>query len=308
MSSDPFKDLSRSLMKYVDAFTLDDPSEPWKSHSSAAIEVGSDEFADVWGSAPVRDAWQLGIYWRIQSGLQHLRGLAHLLVTDDTDAPRFTVARGAVEAFALAFYLAEPRIGTRERVRRYMNVKLESANAARMHMQTQVAMGSRSAEDIVGIEDEVSDIHRSAERHGMPPRRGRGNYAATYLGDTPLPTIMERCDACLAFGDGVPSGLGRIGYRTLSAVAHASEHGLDPLVGIYGPDDGRADTGDSAAVVGYKVQSALWAGMGTVTRVYAQLGIHPVGGEAARHDASSNWMRIALKVDPNRPDLPDVRS
>jgi hypothetical protein len=124
VAADPFVDLALSIRAFADAYDRVTGGDPWAPGSAVALDCASGSLADEWSQTPARDAWA-GVATRVHAEMEHLRALAELLTTDQVVYALSAVARGAVEAFAVANCLSGPGRDERERVRRYMNLRLD---------------------------------------------------------------------------------------------------------------------------------------------------------------------------------------
>jgi hypothetical protein len=182
--------------------------------SSAARENEDESLRGEWGQTPASDANNLGRLLCI-SASDHMLSLADALASPSTGAfVSFTIGRGVLEAAGRAWYLMDPAVDLRERVRRYMNEKLWSINESRRFLE-----GLQSG---TGKLDEVEDaIRRTATGKGYAVRESRNGWQ---LGDE-RPTIVAACDLVLSTQSGRPE-FGSATYRFLSASAHGGEAGL----------------------------------------------------------------------------------
>lgn len=182
--------------------------------SPAAHENEDESLHGDWGQTPALDANNLGRLLCI-SASDHLLSLADALDSPDTGAfVSFTIGRGVLEAAGRAWYLTDPAVDLRERVRRYMNEKLWSINESRRFLD-----GLQSGTDKL---DEIEDaIRRTAESKGHAVRNSRNGWRL----DDERPSVMAVCDLVLPTQSGRPE-FGSATYRFLSASAHGGEAGL----------------------------------------------------------------------------------
>jgi hypothetical protein len=158
-------------------------------------------------------------------GADHFRATAAIIRTPYTLLSLLTVMRTAIVASGIAYYLADPRVDVRERVRRSLNVDLESSSELMNFFQPgnegfdrhrqrreDIAKGARA------LKFKVSD---------NLPRKGAKHWPKWYHPPKP-PGDMEF--AGMSF---VASGLPETGdalFRLLSAAVHAQPHALTSLL------------------------------------------------------------------------------
>lgn len=232
MSPDPFRALADSVLAFVDDWLGIVDGRTWIASSKAESECADETLADEWGEYPCRDAW-ISAHTAANAGLDHLRALAVLLSADGVVLALSTTARGALEAFAAAHHLVAPDIAdARERVRRYMNMRLASLKDSLRQFPT----GSSEPELRASREHVTNRIGRvtgSARRQGFNVRRTK--RGVQYLDREP-PSITRLCDAAVS---DTPR-LGALYYSQLSAVAHARPHGLTAHTRMVVPNADRA--------------------------------------------------------------------
>lgn len=182
--------------------------------SPAALENEDASLHGEWGQTPTRGANNLGRLLCI-SASDHMLSLADSLESTITGAfVSFTTGRGVLEAAGRAWYLTDPAVDLRERVRRYMNEKLWSINESRRFLA-----GLQSDSDKL---DEIEGaIRRTAESKGYAVRNSRNGWQL----DDERPSVVELCNLVLATPSGTPE-FGSATYRFLSASAHGGEAGL----------------------------------------------------------------------------------
>jgi hypothetical protein len=94
--------------------------------SPAARELQQDDdLAGEWGARPVHDA-HLASISPTMAAMDHLDSLGLLLTSPGGLMASHTVARSTLDIATKPWFLLEPDIGARERVRRYMNYRLQS--------------------------------------------------------------------------------------------------------------------------------------------------------------------------------------
>ena len=172
-----------------------------------------------WSERPSQDAI-LNITLLGTSILDHMRALAQLIVTPRVVLTLATVSRGGLEAIAQANYLADPEIGTKERVRRHMNIRLNA-----LHEQTRLLKGmdrpGRDNSDLDAKLAKIDIVLDSARTHSFGTTKAKG-HKAPHIGTEP-PSIMSLIEEAVSDNE---NGLGATYYRWLSGVAHSQPHGL----------------------------------------------------------------------------------
>ena len=222
MSSNPFKDLERSLTGYCDA--LAESREKSKGgiepDSPAAREAEADTLADEWSATPALDA-ALGGGLSVTAAADQFRGLAILIGSPGVIYPTVAVARSAFEAALQARFLLDGRVDARERVRRHMNTRLVSARE-KMWLFDSFADPELEAEGYQRAFDEERRILASAGRQHFATKVPKQRFQAPFLEPRPL-------------GEGelakelFTADRGRLGpwfWRSMSAVSHSQPHGL----------------------------------------------------------------------------------
>ncbi len=219
MSSDPFADLARSLTSFSQSVASAMNGGIWVEGSPAQVESDPEELAGDWAKQPSREVWSSTRH-AIASGLDHLEALSHLLPSRGVVLSLSTVSRGALEAFALAFYLSEPGIGQRERVRRWANIRLVGAHDTTvvLNRHTDDAVFDQARKSHANMVDRLLS---TARRHGFEVRDEKNQGRPTYL-ETRLPSATKLCDDVVS--DTI--GLGATYFSSLSSVAHSRIDGL----------------------------------------------------------------------------------
>ena len=310
MSSDPVRDLAQTLDGFVNAAFAAVTPEPFTRESPAATEAENDDMADdEWGSHPVRDAW-IASRQRSDAGLDHLRAMAELLSVRNVVMSLSTVTRGALEAFAGAYYLGAPEITARERVRRSMNARLDSGHETGRLMessaldpqwedQTDRAAMVQAQRD---HSNRMRSITEAARRHGFNVRNERDNRRVTCL-DEPQPTITSLCRDVV----GKDTRLGEVYYRNLSSVAHSKNHGLTQHLMVLAPLDDPT-VGDATAAVTLTPRDAALRLMGAPLSAVAVVAeVFPACGWTVPETEIRNmlyaWGRVAQVPHPDDPGV-----
>lgn len=235
MSSDPFADLARSLEK-----TATDLSElingyggTYTPTSPAAKECSTEQYPGAWGQQPGHS----GIVAAILSTavcIDHIRATAILIDSRVAVASLHTVARGAVEAVSKAYYLTDPAIDQRERVRRSINMRLHGMHEDIARLRT---LDSPDAE-IDRLTSRIAAFKGTAIAHGFAFHPANG-YKPPYL-ETADPSATNLVKACVGH-----DSLGKHYYQSLSAIAHSNNHGILSLLMDAPPGSGTTVPGSS---------------------------------------------------------------
>jgi hypothetical protein len=221
MSSDPIADMADSLDGFTAALrNLVATGHPAPG-SPAVTDAAGEPYAGAWGDHPSQDGFPsvLLLAW---SCYDHLSSTAAILRGRGQLPSLYTLVRGAAEAAATACYLSEEGIDPRERVRRYMNWRLDGL-CEQINMIRPFAIPEASAK-VAQNEQQIADICRGGRHHGLKFQKQQG-WRSAYLGDKP-PSAMALIDECAS----ETPGLGAVSQRLLSAVAHAQLHGLTPFI------------------------------------------------------------------------------
>jgi hypothetical protein len=283
MSSNPWRDLAASLTRFCEA--LDDAPDVggFAPGSPAAVECAQEPLADKWGERPARDA-NLSALLLVQAAVDHLRALATVLTTQGIIYAPATLARGAVEAAAQAFYLLDPHIDARERVRRHMNNLLASLHEVRWLIlgfenaadDADAAAAARPSPHEVAAEktDRIQRILESAERHGFIVRRKDDRMRPPYLEPQP-PKALSLVETAVSAAD---PQLGATYWRLMSSVAHSQPHGLTPFLArvnlpvdpVYGDAVGQVQA--SAQETALRLFGTPLAAASLVERLFPHMG------------------------------------
>ena len=300
MSSEPFADLARSLTSFSKAVASAMNSGIWIAGSPAQVESDPEELAGEWAAQPSREAWSTTRH-AIASGLDHLEALAHLLPTRGVVLTLSTVSRGALEAFALAFYLSEPDIGQRERVRRWVNLRLVGAHdtAAVLKRHTDDAVFDQARQSHAEM---VSRLLRTARQHGFNVRDEKNQGRPTYL-ETRQPSATNLCDDVVSD----TTGLGATYFSLLSSVAHSRIDGLtshvQPILDASEAGPGglhHGQMGISSTDAALRLMAAPLAAVVATSQVLRLQGF-----QVPEHEVKAmllTWARIAEVPHPNEAD------
>jgi len=287
VSSDPLKDLSDQLLAVSDAFEVL-ITDRWAAGSPASRTADDLSLVDQWSDTPGQDAI-LTINLLGTSILDHLRALAHLIVTPRIVLTLATVSRGGLEAIAQAHYLADPEIDIREQVRRHMNLRLNA-----LHEQTRLLEGiarpGRDNSDLVEKLAKIEVVLSSARRQSFRTTKAK-RHKQPYIGTEP-PSVMSLIEEAVS---GTKNSLGATYYRWLSGVAHSQPHGLvGHAIPILDPEISSAD--------GYvKTEISITPKALAVRHMGVLLAIAPLIGRLCRlydrpDHAASHAVKAALLV------------
>jgi hypothetical protein len=228
VSSDPFTDLADSLEGFIAALrSLMTTSRPGLG-SRAFGEAAGKPYPGDWGEHPSRDVLAGGLLLLVWSCCDHLSAAVALLRGRTHIPSLYTLMRAAAEAAGSAYYLAAMDIDPLERVRRYMNWRInalcEENNMIRPicapNSGTEESVAREAAAQVADNEEQIASIGRAGQHYGLKFQKQNG-LSAAYLGAKP-PSIIKLIDECSSESP----GLGNLQYRHLSAVAHAQLHGL----------------------------------------------------------------------------------
>jgi hypothetical protein len=195
----------------------------WRPGSRIAEEVTEDpRYAGRWGSRPVQDATMAAVS-ALALAEDHLAGMARLIEGPGAVTTPITLARTVLAASARAFWLLDPAIDGRERLRRAMNLQLDSYRERSGLLED--STGPQHAR-LVMLNLAIT---QTAPHHGFEVHRDKrgpkGLWPKTWLGDDkPPPSEMQLVEQLLHVEG--EKGIGTRAYRYASAVAHAQPHGL----------------------------------------------------------------------------------
>ncbi|MHB1844817.1 MAG: hypothetical protein ACYCWW_08305 [Deltaproteobacteria bacterium] len=206
--------------------------------SPAAVEYAQEpSFADEHVPDPV-----LHVLLRGQQGMvaatDHLLGLAACVEADDVVLASISLLRPIVVAVGMAYYLLDPGISLRERLRRGWNFELDSVREQLNAMERQSAgeLWDRTVETRLRYL-----AWAAANGFGEAKKSDRFGEPRFWLTDAesvePLPSEIKLAEAVLeSVGDGA---LGRTVYRFTSSFLHTRAHALtlfQPARAQYDPE------------------------------------------------------------------------
>ncbi|MBB5109153.1 hypothetical protein [Streptomyces spectabilis] len=298
MHVDPWAELARSLDGLRSAFYSSlAASRGFLPDSPAEEECKRDALAGSWGAQPVRDA-NIAPLAAVSVVLDHLDSLGILFKSSGGITASHTIARAVLDIAIGPWFLLEPGIGERERVRRYMNLRLES-----LKEQTQLETGSPATAMRQHAEDRIALILDAARLHGFDVRRERDRYKPPHLG-AQVPSTTSLASKIVAPNDPV---LGALFWRLGSAVAHGQQHGLtmffertdQPVQPAQG--DAAAQMQASPKDTALRCGGAPLAAVSMLQRLYAQYGWPTDGLRTAVSGVISTWQTVAEVRAPHVP-------
>lgn len=249
----------RLTAKTVRDYVLIDPL-PWPNSISAREEQQADQFAALPLSHPMKHTLLLPLQY-LSSSADHLTAAAAIIDAPDTIMALFTVLRTQVAGASYAAFVGDPTIGFKERVRRMLNVELES-RTEQMRL-----IGRTSPERIDHydrLDQERKNIKSAAAKLGWKVVGEDTPKDKAWPKDwfvTPQDKEMNVVKALLQEQD-VPNGANVTMYRYLSGVTHVQPHGLRSLI-IREHSVTNGD-GSALAAIGVTAQALLTLGLASV--------------------------------------------
>ncbi|MEV7082439.1 hypothetical protein AB0N88_28505 [Streptomyces sp. NPDC093516] len=235
----------------------------------------------------------------VSAVLDHLDSLGVLFKSPGGITASHTIARAALDIAIGPWFLLEPGIGERERVRRYMNLRLQS-----LKEQTQLETGTPDTGIRQHAEDRIASITAAARLHGFDVRRERDRYKPPHLG-AQMPSTTSLAPEIVA--PNVPA-LGALFWRLGSAVAHGQQHGLtmfferidQPVQPTHG--DAAAQMQASPKDTALRCGGAPLAAISMLQRLYTQYGWPTDRLKTAVSGVISTWQSVAEVRPPSVPD------
>ncbi|MEU8717929.1 hypothetical protein [Streptomyces sp. NPDC048663] len=263
--------------------------------SPAALELQADDLAGEWGACPVQDAY-LGAIARVPAVMDHLDALGVLFASPGGLMASYTVARSVLDIATKSWFLLEPEVGARERVRRHMNYRLQS-----LKEQSLLVGDSQSAEAGAtrqGASERTERILRAARHHGFFVKgKMADKVRPCYLGPDRVPSTTEMAGEVITPG----GSLGALLWRTTSAVAHGQTHGLMMFYGqppgapVTGPDDHfeyrQMQSSPQDAALG--CAGAPFAALTMLRRLYSHCGWPAAELETVGRQTQESWLHVA---------------
>jgi hypothetical protein len=164
--------------------------------------------------------------------------------------------RGAIEASAQAYFLADPLIDTRERVRRYINGRLVSLHENRRLVGSITDPSGAIDVEMERITQRSENMLNAARLHRFTVHKG-DKYRPPYVGGK-HPGTLQLAEESVSGGT---TGLGSVYWQSLSAVAHSQAQGIvshvQPIHAL--ADEGR---GDQLAAIKLSAKDLSFATLG----------------------------------------------
>ncbi|MGW5658366.1 hypothetical protein [Streptomyces humi] len=264
--------------------------------SPAALELQDDDLAGEWGARPVQDA-HLAAITPTSAVMDHLDALGVLFTSPSGLMASHTVARSALDIATKPWFLLEPGVDARERVRRYMNYRLQSLKEQSLMVGNDQSPGAEAARQ--HVRERTERILRAARHHGFSVKEKiTDKMRPCYLGPHRVPSTTEMASEIIAPGG---SRLGALLWRANSAVAHGQTHGLmmfyaeAPGAPVTGPDDHfeyrQMQISPQEAALG--CAGAPRAALAMLRRLYSHCGWPTDELEAAGRQTLETWHHIA---------------
>ncbi|WP_147463430.1 hypothetical protein [Cellulomonas triticagri] len=217
------------LLRKVALATLDltDAARPARPGSVAEHETADESFDGAWGRATFQLEHEVPP--RLMATADHMTALAALTLEPRVILAMASVVRPCLENLAIVFWLYEPGIDTRERVRRRMNLRLSA-----LVEQQNISAATGNGKD-AGVARSLLAIRSSAQQHGYTwkVRRGRPLPNAMlhdrFL-DEQMPTQRRLLSELFADSDGTDQGLGKLLQHLTSSVLHGHLHGTAAFI------------------------------------------------------------------------------
>lgn len=223
-----FRSSAKLLRKVATAtLALTDADRPARPGSVAERETADWSLDGAWGRATFEVEHEVPP--RLMASADHMTALAALTLEPRVILAMASVVRPCLENLAIVFWLYEPGIEARERVRRRMNLRL---SALIEQQNVSAATGNGKAQ---GLARSMIAIKTSAQRHGFTwkVRNGRrlpdGMLHARYL-DQPMPTQRRLLSDLLTEPGETDQGLGKIFQHLTSSVLHGHLHGTAAFI------------------------------------------------------------------------------
>ncbi|PVD10119.1 hypothetical protein [Streptomyces sp. CS147] len=280
-------ELARSLSGLRAAFDESyEATHGFLPESPAGEECRRDDLGGAWGDTPARDPNIMPLT-SVFVLLDHMGSLSTLLTSPGGITATHTLARAMLDISTGPWFLLEPGIDGRERVRRHMNLRLQS-----LKEQTHLETGTDRTAIKVQAEGRIQRIVQAARAHGFDVRRTSDRYQPPFLG-TKLPTTTALATQM------IDPALGQLLWRIGSAVAHGQQHGIsmfleqidqpvDPLHG-----DAAAQMGASAEATALRCGGGPLAVICTLQRLFLQFGWDTTRLSIATADVVNTWQSVA---------------
>jgi hypothetical protein len=201
---------------------------PWPHSISSRESAEERDYLALPRQHPMIDT-QLAPRHYLGSSADHLTAFAATIRAPQSVMALPTLLRTQVVGAAYAAYLAVPEIGTRERVRRWVNTHLDS-------LTEQMRLIGRADAESAAQYDELEERRRKMKAGarelgwtvvGNDTPKQKAWPTAWYI--NPRPTEMDLVDQLLS-GVDAPKSVGKTLYRFLSASSHVQPHALLALI------------------------------------------------------------------------------
>jgi hypothetical protein len=233
---------------------------PWPDSISARELAEERDFLALPRKHPMMDT-QLAPRQYLGSAADHLTAFAAVIRAPHTVMALLTLLRTQIVGAAYAAYVAEPDIGARERVRRWLNVHLDSLTE---QMRLVGRDDAESAEHYDELEQRRRDVKSGAHQLGWTIAGNDTPKSKAWPVDwciKPRPTEMDLVNDLLS-GVDAPGKTGKTLYRFLSATTHAQPHALLALI----DSETARSHGDGSATVSTRLDGhslLVWAMVAT---------------------------------------------
>lgn len=209
--------IARLLNEYLRETDVDPPGSPAEADSALAATFTDDQFHD-----PVRHIALRGHHALI-AAVDHMLGIAACIDAEDVVFATVSLVRPIVTAAGMSYHIFEPGIDLRERLRRGLNVELESI---REQLNSFDKESLPEAWQEIAITRYQYLVWGRAHGYGQRRKKERNGEARYWLveGDrtNPAPSDMKLAKDVLAeVGDGE---LGHTVYRFASSFIHSQSH------------------------------------------------------------------------------------
>lgn len=248
----------------------------WTDTSLAASDkTREDQFSSLPFQHPMSTALAHPVM-ALGQAVDHLAALAAIVRTERTALAMHTVIRPILVAAGIACYVADPAIDTKERMRRAVNIELQS-DTEMMHLcegryPKQLEQYDRRRREIV---KGARQIWRVNAPESKKPKKGRVRVLDWYVGDRPSPGDMgfvRKAHSYVAAEE-----IADVVYRLMSASTHAQPHAL--LTFLQRDQAEYHELGYAAAALGTSTRAlmiwllapttALWGAVVNCTELYA---------------------------------------
>jgi hypothetical protein len=209
--------IARLLNEYLRETDVDPPGSPAEAESALTAEFTDDQFYN-----PVQHVALRGHHALI-AAVDHMLGVAACIEAEDVVFATVSLVRPIVTAAGMSYHIFEPGIDVRERLRRGLNVELESV---REQLNSFDRKSAPDAWEEIAITRHRYIVWGRAHGYERQRRKERFGEARYWLVDgdraNPAPSDMKLAKDVLAeVGDGE---LGHTVYRFASAFIHSQSH------------------------------------------------------------------------------------